>query len=216
MQITSDAKFIIGVLIATVLVIGGGAYMTSKKSSSPTNKIVPEHLLQHLVREDVPVIGSANAKVSVVEFADFQCPACGVLHQVLKEIKKQYADKSVRFVFRQFPLPQHENAIPAAKASLAALAQGKFWEYQDMLFEHQTNLKQEDLEAYAKQLEMNMDTFTATMATTSISDTIQRDRTDGDTLGVRSTPTIFINNIQYTGKYSLEDISAVIDSELNK
>lgn len=214
MTLTSDAKFIIGILVATVLVIGGGAYITSKKSSSPEVKIVPEQLREYLVRDDSPVIGPANAKVTVVEFGDFQCPACGVLHPILKEIKKQYADKNVRFVFRQFPLSQHEHALDAAKASLTAKNQGKFWEYHDMLFEHQTNLTDEDLLAYAKNLGITPEVFIADSKSTAIADMVKRDVADGNALSVRSTPTLFINNIQYAGKYSVADISAVIDSQL--
>lgn len=216
MTLTSDAKFIIGVLVATILVIGGGAYITSKKTTSPTGKTVPASLTQHLVREDSPTLGAQNAKVTIVEFGDFQCPACGALHPVLKEVKKKYAEASVRFIFRQFPLPQHENAIPAAKASLAAQKQGKFWEYHDALFEHQTNLKAEDFMAYAKSVGLDTEKFTQDINMSEIADIVQRDRTDGNALGVRSTPTIFINDIQYAGKYSLQDISAVIESELTK
>lgn len=216
MTITSDAKFVIGILIATVLVIGGGAYITSKKTASPTGKTVPKSLIQHLVREDSPTIGPKDAKVSVVEFGDFQCPACGSLHPVLKELKKQYADTSVRFVYRQYPLPQHEYAALAAKASLAAAHQGKFWEYHDSLFEHQLNLKEEDLLAYAEKLGLDIEIFKKDLQNTTYADAVQNDVADGKKLGIRSTPTLFINNIEYTGKYSLKEISAVIESELAK
>lgn len=216
MTLTSDAKFIIGVLVATVVVIGGGAYITSKKSTSDTGKIVPEGQMQYLVREDSPVLGPKDAKVSVVEFGDFQCPACGALHPVLKAVKQQFADKNVRFIFRQFPLSQHEHARLAASASLAANAQGKFWEYHDTLFEHQTNLNQEDLVTYAKNIGLDVEKFTKDMNASESANTVQRDVTDGSALNVLSTPTIFINNIQYKDKYSVKDLSAAIESELQK
>lgn len=216
MTLTSDAKFIIGVLVATVVVIGGGAYITSKKSTQATGKIVTQEQMQYLVREDSPILGKTDAKVTVVEFGDFQCPACGALHPVLKAVKQQFTDKNVRFVFRQFPLPQHEHARLAASASLAANAQGKFWEYHDTLFEHQTNLNQEDLVTYAKNIGLDVEKFTKDMKAVEFANTVQRDATDGTALDVRSTPTIFINNTQYTDKYSVKDISAVIDSELAK
>ncbi len=216
MTLTSDAKFIIGVLVVTLLVIGGGAYITSKKSVSSTGTIVPESLREHLIRDDSPALGQKDAKVSVVEFGDFQCPACGALHPVLKEVKNKYADANVRFVFRQFPLPQHEHAIPAAQASLAAKNQGKFWEYHDTLFEHQTNLKAEDFITYAKSIGLDAEKFAEDLNASTTAETVQRDRADGNALGIRSTPTLFINNTQYTGKYSLNDISAVIESELKK
>lgn len=214
MTLTSDAKFIIGILITTVLVIGGGTYITSTKSTSSTGKVIPESLMERLVREDSPFLGATDATVTVVEFGDFQCPACGALHPALKEVKKQYADKRVRFVYRQFPLSQHENAMPASLASLAAHKQGKFWEYHDLLFEHQANLAAEDLTAYATQLGLNMETFTADSNSTEIKDAVQRDIADGRVLGVNSTPTIYINDTQYTGKYTLKDMSAAIDAQL--
>lgn len=216
MTITSDAKFIIGVLIATVLVIGGGAYITSKKSTETAIKIVPEALRQYLIREDSPTQGPKEAKVSVVEFGDFQCPACGAVYPVLQQVKDQYKDSNVRFIFRQFPLPQHEFALMAANASLAALSQGKFWEYHDTMFEHQTNLKKDDLLVYAKNVGLDMDTFTKNLEDSAIANTVQRDVTDGAALGIRSTPTLFINNTQYTGKYSLKDFTTAIDAELAK
>lgn len=216
MTLTSDAKFVIAVLIATVIVIGSGAYLTSKKTSTSTIKIVKESLLQYLVREDSPVLGAVNAKVTVVEFGDFQCPACGALHPVLKELKKKYADKSVRFIYRQYPLSQHEYALPAAKASLAAMQQQKFWEYHDELFEHQNNLQEEDLISYAKDIGLDIDKFATDSKEDALADTVQRDIADGNALGVNSTPTLFINNIKYAGTYSVDAFSAVIDSELAK
>lgn len=216
MTLTSDAKFIIGILIATVLVIGGGVYITSKKTPSSAAITVPDSLREHLVREDSASLGPSDAKVTVVEFGDFQCPACAALHPALKEVKKQYTDKSVRFVFRQFPLSQHQHAFGAAVASLAAKNQGKFWEYHDTLFEHQANLSSDDLRAYAQQLGLNMDQFMKDIENEETTKAVQRDVVDGNAVGVSSTPTVFINNTQYTGQYSLQAISAAIDAELAK
>src|SRR5581483_190972 len=81
-------------------------------------------------------ITSTNTKVTIIEFADFQCPACGQAHPALKQILEEYKGK-VTFIYRHFPLPQHQNAILAAKASEAAGEQGKFWEMHDMLYEKQ-------------------------------------------------------------------------------
>ena len=216
MTITSDAKFIISVLLITVVVIAGAAYLTSRKTSSPVGRVVPDALKEHLVREDSPIHGPSDAKVTVVEFGDFECPACGALHIPLKSAKGQLSDKSVRFVFRQFPLPQHTHAQLAAQASLAAAAQGKFWEYHDTLFEHQSNLTSEDLVKYAKDLGMEEDTFKQALKDSKYADTVQRDKTDGSALGIRSTPTLFINGTQYNGKYSTQELLAAIEAELQK
>ena len=216
MALTSDAKFVISILVATVLVIGGGAYITSKKSSSTAEKIVPDSLAERLVREDSPVTGPADAKVTVVEFGDFQCPACGSVHPLLKEVKEKYKDSSVRFVFRHFPLSQHEHAFLASEASIEAASQGKFWEYHDTLFENQINLTQADLENYAKQLSLDENTFKEALSSSKHEDAVQRDITDGNALGVSGTPTIFINKSQYVDRYSVDSISAAIEAELAK
>lgn len=216
MALTSDAKFVIGILVATVLVIGGGAYITSTKSTGSTPKAVPETLTERVVREDSPVLGASDAKVTVVEFGDFECPACGSLHPILKQVKDKYKDASVRFVFRQFPLSQHTHAFLSAEASLEAAAQGKFWEYHDTLYENQLGLNREDLESYAKQVGLNEEAFKKALDNHTHKEIVQRDITDGNALGVSGTPTIYINNTQYVGKYSLDGFSAAIDAELQK
>src|SRR6185369_14054253 len=94
--------------------------------------------------------GPANAKVTVVEFSDFQCPYCSRAATVVDQIKEKYSTR-VRFVFRQFPLPMHENARGAAEASLAANAQGKFWEFHTKMFQNQGKLTRDSLEGFAKE-----------------------------------------------------------------
>lgn len=160
----SDTKVIIGVIIATVLVIGGGAWYASKKpAATQPGQTLSAEQASRLVDEDDPTLGPADAKVTVVEFGDFECPSCGTLHGPLKQVKEMYKDKSVRFVYRQFPLTQvHKKAQLAAEASLAAQAQGKFWEMHNKIFENQSQLDREDFEAHAQDLGLNMDDFTPT------------------------------------------------------
>mgnify|MGYP002624585724 FL=1 len=133
----SDTKVIICVVIATVVVIIGGALYANRNTNQAENhQTAPVDNPERLVGADDPILGAENATVTVVEFGDFQCPACGALHPVLQQVKEDLGDQPVRFVYRQFPLTQiHEYAQLAAEASLAADAQGKFWEYHDLLFE---------------------------------------------------------------------------------
>lgn len=214
MELSTDAKFGIGVLLTTVLIIGGAAWYGSTSEPASNTPVVVDQP-ERLVREDDPVLGASDAQVTVVEFGDFQCPSCGALHPVLKQIKEQNQDKPVRFVYRQFPLTQiHDRALEASEASMAAQAQGKFWEYHDKLFENQRNLSNEDLQRYAQELGLNMDEFRAALDDGRFIDQIEQDIEDGRALGVAGTPTLFINNTAYRGTYSATELQSVIDSHL--
>src|SRR3989344_8159194 len=112
-----------------------------------------------LVKNSSQVLGSEDAKVTIVEFSDFQCPACGAAHPVVKQVIKEYGDR-ILFVYRHFPLlATHQYALKAAEAAEAAGEQGKFWEYHDLLFAKQDNLKTEDLKRYAQELELDTAKF---------------------------------------------------------
>ena len=113
------------------------------------NKPLSKELQDKLAASDAPSFGPKDAKVTIVEFSDFQCPYCTRAANAVKQIKEKYGDK-VRFVFRQFPLNFHKKAFKASEAALAANEQGKFWAYHDTLFENQSKLDPADLEAHAK------------------------------------------------------------------
>lgn len=216
MPLTSDTKFVISILVATTLVIGGGAYFASKKPTSSEGRVIADTLVNRLAPEDAEAMGPKDAKVTFVEFADFQCPACAALHPILKDVKEKYKDASVRFVFRHYPLPQHEYALEAAEAAIEAGKQNKFWEFHDTLFENQANISRDALVAYAEKLEIPKDAFVQSLDSNTNEAIIRRDITDGGALGVRGTPSLFINNMEYKGKYSVEEMSAAIDAALAK
>lgn len=213
----SDTKVIVGVIIATVVVILGGAYFASNNPSPAQQAAapVPEEQKSRLVQADDPSMGPEDAKVTVVEFGDFQCPSCAAFYPALKEAEAALADESVRFVFRQFPLNQiHPFAQEAAEASLAAQAQGKFFEMHDMMFENQTQLTREDLERYAQEIGLNMDEFRKALDDNTYRDAVNADLADGRALGVAGTPTTFINGVRYTGPYSGAALIATIEEQL--
>lgn len=216
MQLTSDVKFVIAILAATVLVIGGGAYIASTKVVDPAGRVISDSLVDRLVQDDSQSIGPKDAKVTFVEFADFQCPSCGAVHPLLKQVKDKYKDQSVQFVFRNYPLSQHEHAFIAASAAVEAGKQNKFWQYHDTLFENQANIAKTDLVAYAEKAELDMQAFNQALDSKTHEAFIKRDIADGNALGVKGTPTFFINNREYNGKYTLEAMSAAIDGELSK
>jgi protein-disulfide isomerase len=155
----------------------------------------PAQPLQNVSTDDDPARGGANAPVTIVEFTDFQCPACAAMHPVLEEVLKSYGDK-VRFVVRDFPLNQHENAAKAAEAANAANEQGKFFEYIALLFQRQKALDIPSLKKYASELGLDRTRFDAALDRGKYAAEVQRDIEDGEMYGVGSTPTIFINGVQ--------------------
>jgi protein-disulfide isomerase len=209
----NETKLLIAILVGTVIIIFGGTWVFTKLNGGAAGLTASA---EDLVKSDDPVLGPNNAKVTVVEFGDFQCPACGALHPVLKQVKENNKDKSVRFVWRNFPLPQHDLAEPAAEAALAAQAQNKFWEYHDILFANQPRFDRASLEGYAAVLQLNMDQFKQDLDSGKYKGAVAQDKSDGTRLGVNSTPTIFINGHQYLGQYNVKDFQAAIDAELNK
>jgi len=142
--------------------------------------------------------GKPDAQVTLEEFGDFQCPPCGQFAGFAEELLKEY-DSRLRVVFRNFPLPGHEHAREAALAAEAAGFQGKFWEMHDTLYKEQTAWSKapntrELFESYAGTLALNMDQFRKDMDSDKARQRVDSDHALGDSLGVKVTPTLFINN----------------------
>jgi protein-disulfide isomerase len=154
----------------------------------------PTPIVQISVDND-PSRGAVNAPVTIVEFTDFQCPACAAMHPVLEEVIKSYGNR-VRFVVRDFPLSQHEWAQKAAEAANAANAQGKFFEYIAILFKNQKALDVASLKRYASELGLDRGQFDAALDRGVHAAEVQKDVEDARMYGVSSTPTIFINGVR--------------------
>lgn len=174
----------------------------------------PAQPVQNVSVDDDPSRGDANAAVTVVEFTDFQCPACAAMHPVLDEVLKSYGNK-VRFVVRDFPLNQHENARKAAEAANAANAQGKFFEYIDVLFKNQKALDVPSLKKYASDLGLDRARFDAALDRGVYAAEVEKDVSDGELYGVGSTPTIFINGVQLK-VLSADGLKQAIDAAANR
>jgi protein-disulfide isomerase len=145
-----------------------------------------------------PARGDANAAVTVIEFTDFQCSACGAMYPIVEDILKSYGNR-VRFVIRDFPLTTlHPNAFRAAQAASAANAQGKFWEYIDILFRNQSTLDSDSLKKYAAQIGLDRKRFDPELESGKYDADIRRDIEDGEMYGVEGTPTFFINGVMLT------------------
>jgi 2-hydroxychromene-2-carboxylate isomerase len=161
--------------------------------------------------EGAPVRGAPMAKVTIVEFSDFQCPHCGRAHPELARTVAQGEGK-VKLVFKHFPLSGHSRAVPAALAAEAAGRQGKFWEMADLLFEHQSELEDADLLGYAQQLGLDMDRFKADLVSEDVRARVDADRAEGAKLGVNSTPSLFIDGRKF--KESPTELTPYIQEEL--
>ena len=156
----------------------------------------PTPVAQNISTDDDPAQGKLNAPVTIVMFSDFQCPACGAAHPVLKKIVAEYGDK-IRLVVRDFPLTSiHENAFSAALAANAAFKQGKFFEYADILYKNQTALDALSLKKYAADLGLNMQRFEIDLSDAKTAAEVRKDMADGANYGINGTPTIYVNGIK--------------------
>jgi protein-disulfide isomerase len=162
-----------------------------------------------------PSKGPKNAPLTMIIFSDFQCPFCTRVEPTLAAIEKEYAGK-VRQVWKNYPLPFHNNAEPAAEAAMAADAQGKFWEMHDKLFANQQNLDRPSLEKYAQELGLNMAKFKADLDTQKYKAVIESDTKEGSAVGVTGTPAVFINGRKIAGAYPLETFKKIVEAELSK
>jgi len=164
-----------------------------------------------------PVKGPAQAPVTVVEFSDFQCPACQRMNPNLVRLRETFGDK-VRIAFRQFPLTSiHPQAFQAAEAALCAGEQGKFWPMHDALFADQGKLGEGDLKARARTLGLDAERFDRCLATGQFRDEVEADVAAGQGLGVTGTPTLFINGrpVQLLSGTPLYDqLARVVEDEL--
>lgn len=164
---------------------------------------------------DAPTTGGEHAKVTFVEFSDFQCPFCGKASKTLEQVRKKYGNK-VRFVFKQFPLPMHKDAKSASEASLCVAEQGKekFWKFHDIAFQAQDKLDPESLLKDAKAAGVDEPKFRECFASHKYASEIAKDQAQGEKIGIRYTPSFFINGQYLSGALPLEAFSEVIDQEL--
>lgn len=210
----SETKLFSGIILATVAIIGVALFAFSRPTNAP--KVDPKIL----IADDSYKMGSPSATVTLVEFGDFQCPACGAYHTVVKQLMEKYKE-SVTLVFRNFPLPMHPNAVPSARAVEAAGKQGKFWEMYDKVYETQSEWSNEKNTAeifmkYAKEFGLNTEQFAKDMASSEIQKRIDRDISDANVLGINATPTFYLNYEKIQNPASLEDFETLIKAAILK
>jgi protein-disulfide isomerase len=163
---------------------------------------------------DSPVRGGSagGAKVTLVAFSEFQCPFCGRVEPTLDQLSRRYGE-DLQIVWKHMPLPFHDRAVPAALAAEAARAQNKFWPMHDRLFTNQSALGAEELLGHARALGLDVGRFSAALSDPAIQARVDADAKLADSLGVRGTPTFFVNGRRLVGAQPLERFVAVIDEE---
>lgn len=190
------------------VVTPAGAKQDPRKSADKPNAFVP-------VAPWTAVVGPAAAKVTIVEFSDFQCPHCARLGPVLKEVAAKY-DGAVAVHLRNFPLSMHKQAEPAARAMQAAHRQGKALEMSDKMFANMKALSDTELLKYAEELGLDVAKFKADFESQEVKDEVAKDLQAGKDAGVRGTPAVFVNGLRFQGPRTVDGFKEVVESELAK
>ncbi|MGA2910697.1 MAG: thioredoxin domain-containing protein [Candidatus Microgenomates bacterium] len=221
-------KVFIIVVLATLVLLIGGIYLFSRGSGNSTtlSSTVSSSLL--IPQNDYETSGIVNgnyllatpsASVTLVEFGDYECPACGEYHPMVKQLLTDFAGKVI-FVFRNFPLSQHLNAPISAYAAEAAGLQGKFWQMHDKLYETQNDWSgstdaRSIFIGYAKDLGLDVTKFTADIDSSAVKNKVQSDMNDGNTIGINETPTFFLNGSELNLTGSSNELETDVQKVLN-
>ncbi len=207
---------IISAVVFIVLLIGLGIYTSQKgKKTDDTKKTTTSYKLKST---DSITVGKADSTVTFIEYYDYECPACQYLDkEIMPTLIKEYKDK-VKFVFRQFPLSQHEKAKPAAYAAVCANEQGKFLEYNDILVkDYEKWTKDTNLfEDYAKQVNLDTATFNTCRNSKEVVEFVKKDIAAGTKDQLQATPTVFINGEKSEGVQDLAFYRNKFDTLLKK
>ena len=209
---------VIGIALST---LGSGTLLYRAKRQQLKNIPESESVLAKTNTAPAHIRGNPDAPVTLEEFGDFQCPPCGKFSEFVEELLKEYNSR-LRLVFRNFPLSGHEHAREAALAAEAAGLQGKFWEMHDTLYREQETWTKapnvrESFESYAGTIGLNVDQFKKDMDGDKARERVDSDRALADFLGVKATPTLFINNRPVDPKdKNPEGVRAAINAALNE
>ncbi len=194
--------------------IGGIFWYGSSKPTIPANEILS-------VVSDDWIKGNKDASVTLVEYLDFECEACGAYYPVVKRLSEEYKDE-MKFIIRYFPLPGHKNSMTSALAVEAAGKQGKYWEMHNIVFENQRDWGEKQapdpkiFENYARQIGLDMNQYGKDVTSQELKDRIERDRKSGQSLNLQGTPSFFLNGERIENPRGYEDFKALIESAVSK
>jgi protein-disulfide isomerase len=221
-------KIFIEVVLGTLVLLFGGVFLFSRGGSANTSGgQVNSALLEPAGGQTTGGIvdgnyiqASASAKVNLVEFGDYECPACGSYNALVKQVLTEFAGK-ITFAFKNFPLSQHTNANISSYAAEAAGLQGKFWQMHDKLYETQsvwTNSTDAGtiFKVYANDLGLDHARFESDIDSQKVKDIVEKDLGDGNAIGINSTPTFYLNGIKMDNPQNINDFTKIIQEALNK
>lgn len=210
----------IGIWAVVLSVLILSVYGLLQLANSPQVTNTSSGKLPEITKDD-PTTGTPSAKVTLVEYADFQCPACAAYHPMVKQLLSEYNGR-IYFVYRYFPLITiHQNAMISAQSAYAAGLQNKFWEMHDILFQTQnswanSSKAKEAFIELAKKLNLDIDKFKTDLESNKGKDFINDTYSKGLAIGVNSTPTFFINGKKIQNPRTYNDFKSLIDNEINK
>jgi Na+/H+ antiporter NhaA len=198
----------IGVLLSAVLATAlGGLVFRIARLRGEGDADLPRLLAEPVDPDHDPVRGPVDARLTLVEYGDFECPFCARATGVGRELGERLGD-DLRYVFRHLPLPDvHSHAEQAARAAVAADRQGRFWEMHDLLFERQDHLELEHLFGYADALELDVDQFARDIDSDEVHARVRRDAASAEASGARGTPTFFVNGRRHTGPHDADTLA---------
>lgn len=210
-------KYSIIIVVSILAIIVGALKFTSGNSSS--NQTLGEATSNlPAVNSSDWVKGEKGAKVTLIEYSDFQCPACATYYPILKQLNQEFGDK-MQFVYRHFPLKKHLNAELVARAAEAAGRQEKFWEMHDLIFENQGKWSDDkNAEAkfvkYAQSLNLDLEKFKANLNSQEIKEKVKSDLQGGLGAGVSATPTFFLNGVKLQNPQNYEEFKRIIEDTI--
>lgn len=213
-----DTQKRIVIWISAVLVIGVTAIAAWQIATGKSPQPHVAGTLTEAVGISDHTKGAAAPKATLVEYSDFQCPACGMFYPLVEKVFADHKD-TLAFTYRHFPLPQHKNALAAAYASEAADKQGKFWEMHKMIFESQRDWSDSDtavqtFEKYAADLKLDIAQYKADRDSKATKDRVEHDSATGTASGVNSTPSFYLNGKKLANPKSEAEFIAIIEAAL--
>ncbi|MDQ3099398.1 MAG: DsbA family protein [bacterium] len=217
MHLSTENKVLIGIVVVTLGLLFGGAYYLTV-SAPPEAKATVD--VKETLSSSAYNKGDKNAKIKIVEYADFQCPACYASEPIIQRVLKEYEGKYY-FEYHHYPLPMHKWAQDAAESAEAAGEQGKFWEYHEALFAKQNEWSEkpnavESFKQYAKDLKLDEKKFNNSLDSHKFRDKVLDSVKKGNELAVSSTPTFFVNGKRVVGGLSYDAWKTLIEEELKK
>lgn len=207
----------VGAVAIILVVVFGLIQLINSSSSTPGNEVIK---IAPVSAKDITK-GNPKSKVVLIEYSDFQCPACAEYHPLVNQLLADYSSK-ILFVYRMFPLTSaHPNSHISAQAAYAAFKQGKFFEMSDLLFSGQTDWAEQSdptgiFMDYAKKLNLNLSKFQAEMNSSEAKNYVNNSENEAISEGMNATPSFILDGVKITNPQSIEDFKKLIDQELKK